>query len=211
MQCRLLLRYSQEDRSLAHRRIITLAHLQRDLDIVVQEMNDLGFWTKRMESVEVQLCPLRSLIPDRALGHCDYRGHIYIPATGLARIFGRLKNYCRLRDVLRHEFGHSFACLHPQLVQRNPEFMKILGGTYDSDMRSNYDPAFHLTKYAATSPAEDFAECFMAVLKYKGKLDRFKTRPLLYKKVCWVKSLARRIPKNQCALWSRPEKDSRRL
>jgi hypothetical protein len=39
-------------------------------------------------------------------------------------------------------------------------------------MQLEYDPYYHVTKYAATAPAEDFAEVFWLYLKHKGKLPK---------------------------------------
>jgi len=109
------------------------------------------------------------------------------------RLWGQNGTFSGLRDILRHEYGHGFAFEYPALVRRNKEFTELFGARHDSGIAFEFDPEFHLTPYAATNPCEDFAECFMAVLKYKGQLNRFKHRSPLYRKMRWIISLAQQI------------------
>lgn len=171
-----------------HYELISMKHLQECLDVVIDDLDTLGFWTPRLHEIDVYL----SFWPRKSIaGYFD--GDIVIPAVNFNRVFGDLGSYGNLRDVLRHEYGHAFAEKYPRLVRRNKAFNEVFGDRYDSDTEYEYDPEAHLTDYAASCPAEDFAECFMAVLKYKGNLERFKHRKELYNKLKWTKSLGRLI------------------
>lgn len=176
---------------MTHYLLISLEHLNRDLNSVTNDLDRVGFWTDRISRIEVFLSPLHCLIPDGAYGYYD--GEIIIPMTGLDRLFRGLGPFCGLKDVLRHEYGHAFADKYPHLVRRNPEFSRYFGSRYDTRIESEYDPNAYLTGYATVSPEEDFAECFMALLKYKGGVERFRHRLLLYRKLKWMKSLARQL------------------
>ena len=58
-------------------------------------------------------------------------------------------------------------------------------------MRS-YDPAHHVTDYAADMPAEDFAEVFNFYLRHKGRLPvRLASKPVIVRKWRFVAAMAR--------------------
>jgi hypothetical protein len=76
-------------------------------------------------------------------------------------------------DVLRHEYGHAFADVNRRRIETK-KFEKAFGYPHEwwDDYVMEYDPYFHVTKYAATAPGEDFAEVFWFYLKHKGKLPK---------------------------------------
>lgn len=49
-----------------------------------------------------------------------------------------------------------------------------------------------ISEYAATSACEDFAETFMFYLKYRNSLERFESRPAVYKKIRSVERAVQR-------------------
>ncbi|MFY8217043.1 MAG: hypothetical protein ACOVMP_10645, partial [Chthoniobacterales bacterium] len=83
-----------------------------------------------------------------------------------------------LKDVLRHEFGHAVADTHRGLI-RSRKFREAFGAPHTWDVQWTYDAWHHVSEYAATAPAEDFAEVFMMYLQFGGKLPaHFKTQAI---------------------------------
>ena len=143
---------------------------------VTQELLKLGFYDEAMQQVDTNL-----VIFGRAYGWQWYRGsgHIDIPCISFSRL-QHLWNgsYTSLRDVLRHEFGHALADTHRGLF-RSRRFSDAFGASHDSDVTWEYDPEYHVSPYAATNPAEDFAELFMTYVRLQGRLPpALATEPL---------------------------------
>lgn len=90
-----------------------------------------------------------------------------------------------LLDALRHEFGHAWAWLDRAHVD-GPWFARAFGARY-ADGWPGARPAYRredfVSEYATESPKEDFAETFMAFLKYRRSLDRYTRRPGLRRKI----------------------------
>lgn len=148
-------------------RIVNLQNLQEAYDLVVAELEQLGFYDDRLYEVEVYLVPAGF-----ALGWQHYGGDqsICIPAIS----FDRLRSLfgwepIELADVVRHEFGHAVADTHRGLL-RSRRFSSVFGGSHESERSTPYDPTRHVTAYAATKPSEDFAEVFYLYLKNGGRL-----------------------------------------
>ena len=107
-----------------------------------------------------------------------------------------------LVDTIRHEFAHAWAWLDREFIDRR-WFKQAFGRSYDSQWnfgkslwrlflkqpdefkQSPYYREF-VSEYAMFSPYEDFAETFMMCLRYRGSLDRFRSRPGVYQKVTAV-------------------------
>lgn len=108
-------------------------------------------------------------------------GVIYIPfnAPVTPRVLG-----VTLRDTIRHEFAHAWAWLDRPFVRR-AWFRETFGATYDGDWaeRPAFDPERFASAYACEAPKEDFAETFMLLLRHRRGLDRFASRPALYRKL----------------------------
>jgi len=147
--------------------VITLSALTRANWQVTDEMENHGFWHRKLDDIEVCLAPLGYdcygwFMPD---------GHIYIPAVTGATLSDLVTgHHTRLADVLRHEWAHALADRRPRLVE-GKRFRKAFGGRYDSPNQAwDYDPDLHLTPYASSKPCEDFAETFHYYLRHKGRL-----------------------------------------
>jgi hypothetical protein len=141
---------------------------------------------------------LRKLLGFRARG-------IYLPLSDL----NRLRRYVvrrlggkpsSLRDVLRHELAHAFAVEHPTLVRRSRAFRTVFGAAYDHEGPvTDYHREQHISPYASTNPAEDFAETFMTYVRKKGRIESFRSRRPLFRKLAFIRKLRgdirrRRIP-----------------
>ena len=154
-------------RSALRLRIVTFCQLNRALARVRRELEAHGFWDEPLASIEVFLVPFGNAYGWQWYGST---GKIEIPAVSLSRLrdlFGR--RYTSLADVLRHEHGHALADTHRGLF-RSRQFRSAFGAAHDSETESDFDPEFHVSAYAATSPKEDFAETFMLFLKHGGRL-----------------------------------------
>ena len=122
---------------------------------------------------------------------CGYEpGHIYIPSVSLSSLFARKQ--WSLRDVIRHEFGHSVMWHYPELGETN-EFYNCFGGYYEGEREEVMGDSAFITDYAKSSPAEDFAECFMwYVRSWKAGVKAVNNRNLA-KKWRFVESVIRKL------------------
>ena len=157
---------------------------KRQLDAAVMhvqsELIDVGLWNERsrLRETEVYWCRLPQLSMPDALGFfvhgndfwtrlsgCE-PGHMYIPAWVLSHWLWQRRG--SLRDVIRHEYGHGVAHYYPALIQRSERFRYAFGGRYFGDREAPVGKDEFVSEYAATSPAEDFAETFMLYVRHKG-------------------------------------------
>ena len=171
------------------RHIITLNALTQANWQVMEEMDTLGFWHRRLDDIEVRLVP----IAFDCYGWFQPDAHIYIPAVNGANLSDLFQGqHTRLTDVLRHEWAHALADRRPRLVE-NRSFRMIFGGAYGrQEPVEEYDPDLHLTPYAAAMPCEDFAETFHFYLRHKGRLPvRLRNKPAIAHKWSFIASLAR--------------------
>ncbi|MEI7910151.1 MAG: hypothetical protein WCK77_10980 [Verrucomicrobiota bacterium] len=182
--------YQQQAARQLRRHVITYQDVCRANVQVTRELDNLGFWSDRLDKVNV------CWVPASLVCYGWYQRHIYIPAITGAQlsdlIFGR---HTRLTDVLRHEWAHAVADRHEGLMDTT-RFERLFGGPYESsDQIWEYDPDRHLTEYAATMPCEDFAEVFHYYLRHKGRLPlRLATKPIIVRKWQFIKWLAKSIP-----------------
>jgi hypothetical protein len=168
------------------RHLITKGELDRANCQVTGEMGKLGLWNRRLDDVNVWLVPASF----SCYGWFIYGGDIHIPAVNGAQwadFF--LGHHTRLTDVLRHEWAHAFADRRPRLIATK-RFRSAFGASYDSpDPVRAYDPDHHLTRYAATSSCEDFAETFHFYLRHKGRLPiRLQAKPEIVRKWDFIAS-----------------------
>ena len=176
------------------RHVISYEDVCRSNNQVTRELLKLGFWDDQLNEVQVYWTA--------ASWKCYgwYLQHIYIPAiTGahLSDLFAG--QYTSLTDVLRHEWAHAVADRWQSLMDTK-RFVRDFGGPYEStDQVHDYDPARHLTTYAASMPCEDFAEVFHYYLRHKGRLPvRHANKPRIIRKWQFVKWLAGRISALAC-------------
>lgn len=157
--------------------------LEKAVNIVRQEFYDIGIFTKKIYNVDVNMLMgirgvLYALLADKVfspvvMGY--YLESINIPEFCYTR--------CSIRDVLRHEYGHAFADLHPMPFKRR-FFSDAFGGVYDAVKSEMQSPERCVSNYATTNIMEDFAETFMLYVKYKGIIPtRFKEN--YYIKMKW--------------------------
>ncbi|MEO5716284.1 MAG: hypothetical protein ABIT37_22585 [Luteolibacter sp.] len=158
---------------------------------VTRELEKLGFWSDRLNDVDVYWVSASW----RCYGWCQ--GHIYIPAISGANLSNFiLGTHVRLTDVLRHEWSHALADRWPSLIATR-RFAQTFCGDYESvDPVSTYDPDRHLTHYSTVMPCEDFAEVFHFYLRHKGRLPvRLANKPEIVKKWRFMDWMAERITK----------------
>ena len=184
---------------------VNLKMLNDALDDVRDELSELDLLTERLDEVNVYLTPFH---PGTTYGYFIEEsnwlawclgwedGNIYIPSlrlTSLSGLFG-YSEYFSLRNVLRHEYGHAVAHLHPSLIKRSREFTHVFGGRYDTKGPvEGYSPLQHVSTYAATMPQEDFAETFAYFVKSKGDIARYFHRPGIFMKMCFVGKLSEKL------------------
>lgn len=147
--------------------IVTKNRLDTANYAVTQELQKLGFYDAPMQEVQTYLVTFGV-----AYGWQWYSGsgHINIPCVSVSRLSHLWSgSYVSLRDILRHEFGHALADTHRGLF-RSRRFSDAFGAGHDCEVAWEYDPEHHVSPYAATNPAEDFAELFMTYVRQQGRL-----------------------------------------
>ena len=165
---------------------ITKSHLDRANLTVTGELDAMGFYDERVHRVDVYRAPV-----GYAYGWHYYgsSGEINIPAVSLSRLYNLFEGtYTSLRDILRHEYAHAVADTHRGLI-RSRRFADAFGAHHTWDFGWEYDDYYHVTSYAATAPAEDFAEVFMLYLKHGGRMPSRFAHTAVSKKWSFVKDL----------------------
>jgi hypothetical protein len=168
---------------------LSLPQLNRALAAVWREMAGLGFASKAVDQVPVWLVSPLGILSPRTLFNSPYgffdpssrSGAINIPSISLSTLGDLLaaRAYVSLRDVLRHEYAHAIEHHHRGLIHSS-RFEDAFGSAHDDEMDVDFDPASHVSRYAATCVGqEDFAETFMMFVKHGGELPlRFDTRTI---------------------------------
>lgn len=171
--------------------ILTLARLNKEKDIVLRELHKLSLCDEKLEDVDVYLVPLA---PEDALGYCEEDDGIHMPMVNIGRLKTLLGgSQVSFRDVLRHEYGHAFANTHRGLI-RSKAFTETFGQPYTRwDIEQKYDPEVHVSEYAATKSAEDFAETFMYYVKHKGVIPKRWSGLPIHSKWLYIADLATAI------------------
>ena len=156
--------------------IITLERLSSAHVAVTRELHALGLYDARMQQIDCYLVPVGVAY---GLQYYGGTGDIRIPCVSLSKLCDCWRGtYTSLRDVLRHEYGHALADTHRGLI-RSARFTDAFGGPHGWDTEFEYDPLFHVSRYAAAATAEDFAELFMLYVRHGGALPkRFATEPI---------------------------------
>ena len=186
----------------------TIKSVDRALHQVMGELEDLGLLTKKLWDVPVYTQPVPIGLyeglyveePGLAMVLAGFRPRaIYLPLVSLSRLshalFGQgMASPTCLRDVLRHELGHAFAVEHPSLVRRSARFRECFGGAYDQEGPTGpYDPHQHVTPYAATCPAEDFAEVFMIYCRCRGQVNRCRIGSSMFNKLRFIRWISHEV------------------
>lgn len=155
---------------------VTQARLDQANSAVTRELAALGFFDSHVQAVDTYLVQFGFAHGWQWYGST---GDISIPRVSLSRLSEIWKGrYTSLRDVLRHEFAHAIADTHRGLF-RSSCFSEAFGAAHHWDFEWEHDPEHHVSVYAATAPAEDFAETFMLYIRHKGVLPtRHETEPI---------------------------------
>jgi hypothetical protein len=170
--------------------IVDMKRLCRARAVVTRELRRQGIWNSRLQKINVYLTLAHSAYGVQFYGGS---GHIHIPRLSIARVRDWVTgNYVSLRDVIRHEYGHAVAHVYRSLVL-NRSFIKAFGRSHDSERESTYSPDRHVSEYAASSAAEDFAECVMFYLKHNGNLPPGLDTPMIRRKWAFIARLRSRV------------------
>ncbi len=170
--------------------ILTLARLDRATQKVTIELHHQGLWDARLRNVPIILVPAGIAYGWQWYGGS---GEICIPRVSLLKLHDFFTgNYMSLADVLRHEFGHAVADTHRGLF-RSRHFTTAFDRSHESNDRSEYAPATHISRYAATNPSEDFAENFMHYIRCRGNLPSKHATPAIRRKWQFINALCRAI------------------
>lgn len=177
--------------------------LNRALRDVQNELYELGIYD-RLDQVDVYWCRFSQLAVPTALGFfvhertpivdrlLDYReGHIYIPRWVPFQFWNQ--NRGSLRSVIRHEFAHALWYYHPSAVNTRT-FRTIFGGPHGWQGRDvdQPDDAF-VSDYAATCPAEDFAETFGYWVTNRKRVSARCYHPVLKRKLEFIGNMLKRL------------------
>ncbi|MEI6236569.1 MAG: hypothetical protein WCT04_26220 [Planctomycetota bacterium] len=170
--------------------IITPSRLSRATQKVTRELGRHGIWTDHLREVLVMLVPVGVAYGWIWVGGT---GEICIPRVSLLKLHDFFSgSYTSLADVLRHEFGHAVADTHRGLF-RSRRFTAAFGRPHDSNDRSEYAQAIHISRYAATNPSEDFAENFMCFIRRQGNLPLKHSTPAIRRKWQFIDDVCRAI------------------
>jgi hypothetical protein len=164
---------------------------------VCEDFAYLGVWNDRLFAVDTYLVPVGCAYGWKWNGA---GGSINIPSVSVSRLgwaLFRAGTPCGLRDLVRHEYAHALADLYPRL-SRSRSFRQVFGGSYDLGRPVDaYDPRLHVSEYAATQPAEDFAECFMYFVKHRSRLPAHFDHPGIRRRWRFLCGLVREIARRQ--------------
>ena len=155
---------------------ITQSRLDHANYAVTRELLAHGFYDRHVHAVDMHLVPFGFAHGWQWYGST---GDISIPRISVLRLCEIWRGcYTSLRDVLRHEFAHAIADTHRGLFRSN-QFADAFGAAHHWVFEWEYDPEHHISEYAATAPAEDFAEVFMIYIRHGGRLPPWHaTRPI---------------------------------
>ena len=156
--------------------LISQARLDSANYAVTCELETHGFYDHHVEAVDTCLVPFGFAYGWQWYGST---GDISIPRVSLSRLAHIWTGgYTSLRDVLRHEFAHAIADTHRGLF-RSSVFSDAFDAGHHWNFEWEYEPEHHVSEYAATAPAEDFAETVMVYLRHGGRLPaRHDTAPI---------------------------------
>lgn len=171
---------------------VTQSRLDQANYAVTCELDRHGFYDCSVQNVDTHLVNFGAAYGWQCYGST---GDINVPRVSLSRL-SHLWNggYTSLRDVLRHEFAHAIADTHRGLF-RTSRFAEAFGAAHHWEFGWEHDPEHHVSEYAATAPAEDFAETFMFYLRHKGVLPARLEMPTITRKWRFIQRLSRAMMK----------------
>ena len=169
--------------------VLTRKQLHSAVKEVRSELRALGFLDEALSVIEVLMVPRAFPYAYQLYGG---DGNIYVPRISGARkrdLKKKLKP-APIRQVLRHEFAHAFADTHRGLI-RSARFSEAFGAAHSWKFAWKYDPEHHVSDYASSAPAEDFAETFMHYIGHQGVLPEKWNTPSIRRKWRFIRDLAR--------------------
>lgn len=175
---------------------VTKPQLDRANVRVTKQLSNKGLWTPALhDNIDVYLTPVGLL----EFGWQWYggSGNIYIPQVSAIRAYMHFTGEAAppLSSILRHEWAHALAHVHPETVQ-NDAFVRAFGGEHDKFKKvADYHPDVFVSKYAATYPMEDFAETFAIWMRVENetKLAKRFQKPKILKKFRFCKTLKNKL------------------
>lgn len=176
---------------------VTMSGINRAWTQIWREIEVLGFACPRLATCQVYLGIVHSAygyqwFGDRPEGRAC--GDIVLPRVSVSQFKGYFAGMAKVSvaDILRHEYAHAYADVNRRRVETK-KFEKAFGypHVWWENHELEYDPEHHVTRYAATDPAEDFAEVFWKYLKHKGKLPKHHDTPPIRRKWKFVEDLRR--------------------
>ena len=173
---------------------VTLPRLNRALGRVNKELHAQGLWNAKLQEIDVYLVPFGFAYGWQWYGST---GDIGIPALSLAKLRDWIKgSYVSLADILRHEYAHAIAHTHRGLI-RSRRFTRAFMASHENLQPFVYNPELHVSPYAATCAAEDFAEVFMLYLRHGTRLPACLESPVIRRKWNFVKALCGAIKRGR--------------
>lgn len=173
--------------------VLSRKQLHSAVKEVRSELRALGFLDDHLAAIQVHSVPEAFPYAYQLYGG---DGDIYVPRISGARRRDLKKKIkpAPIRQVLRHEFAHAFADTHRGLI-RSSRFTDAFGAAHSWKFAWKYDPEHHVSDYASSAPAEDFAETFMHYIGHQGALPNKWNTPSIRRKWRFIRDLARAAQK----------------
>lgn len=177
--------------------LISKKSLNRAITDVSAEFRNLGI-QHIIENTEVRHTFFGIYLGYYAPDCAGKPGHVEIPRWSVLRVLCLGMGYqpLAIREILRHEYGHALAYQYRRLL-RSKLFRVAFGMHHEKEQASEYDPARHVTAYAATRPYEDFAEVFAEFVKLQGEIPLWYATPAIRKKWEFVRRLCSQVSRRR--------------
>lgn len=171
--------------------LISLKMLKKTIRKVEEDYESLGLMDDKLDGVEVYLVPFGV---DYGWKWDGKDGWIDIPRVSITRIADLIlkDKTMSLRNVMRHELAHGLADTHRALI-RSKKYREHFVYPYDDEERQLYDPEVHVSEYASSNSAEDFAETVRYYVKRKGVIPKKWVGTIIHTKWEFIREMAEAI------------------